>query len=898
MILMNKKVVGSISTDANINMVSSSSPTSSTSTKTIRSMNKEGQHEGQDQSHQRQSENKDGNEENDDQNQKITTATANDIHIDEVVPQLSLSNITYSELQIAVKVLNAVGQLHPKHSKKRKRNKQKQKQNEKNGNGENQDKNDDKKDGENEAEDENDGLTTYQHPNLRPLRKSLHSVYELHKLQLFGGVSEDQHYRTKIENRTLKRQKMAERMTQKKYIADTMLRRGRVEKLNSLIGECKSEEEEKLNSIVAAAANATSAIMSLEDEAGDGGIERIAIGKDGTGGLGLGLGDKDFINECKNKLVPDGHVDTSHLIVTTADANNGDTTTTNNDGGNNNNNHNQDEIMNDVQNGSDNNQQIQIQAQAQHEKTLPKLRSCYVCKIRFRKLHPFYDQLCPPCAALNFEKRHQSADLSRKVAIVTGSRVKIGYQTCLKLLRSNCTVVATTRFPNLAAETYRSERDFNTWRDKLFIYGLDLRDVVGIECFVNFIKTKFGHVGVDILINNACQTVRRPTGYYKPLVEREEKLWAERDDVHRDLMNGCVEFEAVRRKLLLEQKRGRLGGQKLQGIENHQELLLGNGSIRDKSNGESSNVVGTTAETSMSDDGDKKMTTSVLSSSCSVSMEISTPEKSVSTTETTALSTSAAAPTSISSCSTNSTIPPPFEITGISHSTAMSQMVLLPDDVGTSATTLPPGLSDINGHQLDLRKTNSWLLKLDQVSTPEVIECFFINAIAPFILNSRLHALLKIVPDGSSDQQKRPDRYIINVSAMEGKFYRYKMPNHPHTNMAKASLNMMTRTSAEDLAKRHRIFMNSVDTGWINDENPLEKASKIAKTNYFQTPIDEIDAAARILDPIFVGVRIDEEEIAVSVGDAKNDLKDGSMHRKDKEKAYGKFFKDFRETEW
>ena len=124
------------------------------------------------------------------------------------------------------------------------------------------------------------------------------------------------------------------------------------------------------------------------------------------------------------------------------------------------------------------------------------------------------------------------------------------------------------------------------------------------------------------------------------------------------------------------------------------------------------------------------------------------------------------------------------------------------------------------------------------------------------------------------------------------------MPNHPHTNMAKASLNMMTRTSAEDLAKRHRIFMNSVDTGWINDENPLEKASKIAKTNYFQTPIDEIDAAARILDPIFVGVRIDEEEVAESGGDAKNDLKDESMHKEVKEKAYGKFFKDFRETEW
>jgi NAD(P)-dependent dehydrogenase (short-subunit alcohol dehydrogenase family) len=102
------------------------------------------------------------------------------------------------------------------------------------------------------------------------------------------------------------------------------------------------------------------------------------------------------------------------------------------------------------------------------------------------------------------------------------------------------------------------------------------------------------------------------------------------------------------------------------------------------------------------------------------------------------------------------------------------------------------------------------------------------------------------------------------------------MPNHPHTNMAKAALNMLTRTSAEDLAKHHRIFMNAVDTGWINDENPLEKASKIAKQNLFQTPIDEIDAAARILDPIFSGV---------NAGRAG-------------EKESGKFLKDYRETEW
>jgi NAD(P)-dependent dehydrogenase (short-subunit alcohol dehydrogenase family) len=166
---------------------------------------------------------------------------------------------------------------------------------------------------------------------------------------------------------------------------------------------------------------------------------------------------------------------------------------------------------------------------------------------------------------------------------------------------------------------------------------------------------------------------------------------------------------------------------------------------------------------------------------------------------------------------------------------------------------------------------------MDEVSTPEIMECMFVNAIAPFVLNSRLKPLME-APASDPD---RPDRYIINVSAMEGKFYRYKMPNHPHTNMAKAALNMLTRTSSEDLARRSRIYMNSVDTGWINDENPLEKASKIAKTNLFQTPIDEVDAAARILDPVFVGINADATPGCGKV------VKD-----------YGKFFKDYKETEW
>jgi NAD(P)-dependent dehydrogenase (short-subunit alcohol dehydrogenase family) len=452
-------------------------------------------------------------------------------------------------------------------------------------------------------------------------------------------------------------------------------------------------------------------------------------------------------------------------------------------------------------------------------KTLPNLRSCYVCKVRFRDLHHFYDQLCPKCAPDNWDKRHQTADLHGKVAVVTGSRVKIGYQTCLKLLRAGATVVATSRFPNAAAAAYRQEDDFLSFNDQLHVYGLDLRDVTGLEAFTRFLKMKYTN-GIDILINNACQTVRRPRGYYVPMMEKEQTLWSESDPVHKSLLDGCVEFERVRRQILIRHRDASQGTAQIEG-EDTAPLIQ------------------------MTIDSDATTLEEVAPTKVSGEIVVSTVDEESETS--------------------------PFETTGVSHSAAMSQMVILPEDVGVPDSVLPPGLSDVNGQQLDLRSSNSWLLKMEEVSTPEIMECMFINAIAPFVLNSRLKPLMAF-----PNNEDRPDRFIINVSAMEGKFYRYKMPNHPHTNMAKAALNMLTRTSAEDLAKEHRIFMNAVDTGWINDENPLEKASKTAKQNLFQTPIDEIDAAARILDPIFSGVN------AGRVG----------------EKESGKFLKDYRETEW
>ena len=188
----------------------------------------------------------------------------------------------------------------------------------------------------------------------------------------------------------------------------------------------------------------------------------------------------------------------------------------------------------------------------------------------------------------------------------------------------------------------------------------------------------------------------------------------------------------------------------------------------------------------------------------------------------------------------------------------------LPEHQVSTTASVVPGALDVNGQSVDVRRETSWVLELGQVDTAEAAEVMAVNTLAPFIINGRLKRLMINTPG---------DKWVVNVSAMEGKFYRYKTPKHPHTNMAKAALNMMTRTCAEALAAEN-IYMNSVDTGWINDENPLETAARIAKEQDFQTPIDEIDAAARVLDPIFVGAN----------GTSNN--------------QYGKFLKDFAVTEW
>jgi hypothetical protein len=202
---------------------------------------------------------------------------------------------------------------------------------------------------------------------------------------------------------------------------------------------------------------------------------------------------------------------------------------------------------------------------------------------------------------------------------------------------------------------------------------------------------------------------------------------------------------------------------------------------------------------------------------------------------------------------------------GLQHAAALSQVPLTPDDRGPVAQLFPEGQLDQDLQQVDLRDVNSWRLALHQVGAVELLEVQLVNAMAPFILNARLKPLML--------RHRTFDKHVVNVSAMEGQFYRrFKTDKHPHTNMAKAALNMMTRTSAADFAK-DGIYMNSVDTGWVTDEDPAHIARRKTEENGFHPPLDIVDGAARIVDPIFDGI---------NTGDHK----------------WGQFLKDYRPAPW
>jgi NAD(P)-dependent dehydrogenase (short-subunit alcohol dehydrogenase family) len=378
--------------------------------------------------------------------------------------------------------------------------------------------------------------------------------------------------------------------------------------------------------------------------------------------------------------------------------------------------------------------------------------NCYVCKRDYKELHHFYDQLCPSCADLNFRKRTETADLSGRVALLTGGRVKIGYQAGIKLLRAGAHLIVTTRFPRDSAARYAREPDFGEWGHRLEIFGLDLRHTPSVEAFCAHLLATRDRL--DFIVNNACQTVRRPPEFYRHMMEEETAAGDALPAELRRLLGG---YEGLRGYAMLPEGAGETAPALRGGLAG---------------------------------------------------------------------------------------------AAGLTHAAQLSQVALLPGEAAAAGHLFPQGRLDQDLQQVDLRDRNSWRMMMDEVPSVELLEVQLVNAVAPFILNARLKPLMMRTPER--------DKHVVNVSAVEGQFYRrFKTARHPHTNMAKAALNMMTRTAAVDYHAAG-IHMNSVDTGWVTDEDPAAIAARKVAEHGFHPPLDIVDGAARIVDPIIHGINTGE----------------------------------------
>ncbi|MFJ9516933.1 SDR family NAD(P)-dependent oxidoreductase [Kitasatospora sp. NPDC101801] len=365
---------------------------------------------------------------------------------------------------------------------------------------------------------------------------------------------------------------------------------------------------------------------------------------------------------------------------------------------------------------------------------LERPRSCYTCKQRYSEVDAFYHQLCPSCAKDNRARRDAHADLTGRRALLTGGRAKIGMYIALRLLRDGAHTTITTRFPNDAIRRLRAMPDSADWLHRLKIVGIDLRDPAQVVALADEVAADGP---LDILINNAAQTVRRSPAAYRELVLAE----------NAPLPAGELPSATV----IGSFGSGSVDRPALPGQGGHRELIS----------------------------AEDVTALALVSGSASVER--------------------------------------------IAAGTAIDAGGLVPD----------------------LHDSNSWVQTVSEVDPIELLEVQLCNSTAPFILVSKLR------PAMAASRARR--KYVVNVSAMEGQFSRgYKGAGHPHTNMAKAALNMLTRTSAKEMLETDGILMTAVDTGWITDERPHPDKMRLAEEG-FHAPLDLVDGAARVYDPIVRG---------------------------------------------
>ncbi|GAB3054618.1 SDR family NAD(P)-dependent oxidoreductase [Intrasporangium mesophilum] len=408
-----------------------------------------------------------------------------------------------------------------------------------------------------------------------------------------------------------------------------------------------------------------------------------------------------------------------------------------------------------------------------HAGVLINARGCYVCKADYTLVDAFYHWLCPDCAALSHAKRDQRTDLTGKRALLTGGRAKIGMYIALRLLRDGAHTTVTTRFPKDAMRRFASMEDSADWIDRLKIVGVDLRDPTQVVALADEVAAAGP---LDILVNNAAQTVRRSPGAYGHLVAAESA----------PLPDGIPLPEMVTFDRVSEAHPAAIAG----ALEHHAVAHHDGEPARD------------------------------------------------------AAAHSAASMAAL----------------------ALTGQALVAGHASLAAH-LDGSAVDAGGLLPDLQRTNSWTQKVEEVDPLELLEVQLCNSTAPFILISRLRPAMRAAVAAGARRA-----YVVNVSAMEGQFSRrYKGPGHPHTNMAKAALNMLTRTSAGEMFDSDRILMTAVDTGWITDERPHQDKLRIAAEGW-HAPLDLVDGAARVYDPI---VR----------GEAGEDL-------------YGCFVKDYEPSPW